>query len=142
MARSYKRDSKGRFASTGGGGKLGKSAKNVGARAEFKAASRDVRVRAKQASDANTRGGVSKASRVRAGERLGTARTAKLKTELKLSGKKSELAALNKAEKRSEKIKNEMAAKKAVSTAKEKAKGTFRGKLAAVKRAITGSKRK
>jgi hypothetical protein len=38
MARSYKRDKKGRFASTGGGGKLGKSEKNEKARAKYKAA--------------------------------------------------------------------------------------------------------
>ena len=36
MARNYKRDSKGRFSSAGGGGKLGKSAKNEKARAKYK----------------------------------------------------------------------------------------------------------
>jgi hypothetical protein len=49
MARTYKRDSKGRFASTGGGGKLGKSAKNEGARAKYKAASSNAREMAKTA---------------------------------------------------------------------------------------------
>jgi hypothetical protein len=47
MARSYKRDKKGRFASTGGGGKLGKSEKNEKARAKYKAAASAARDTAK-----------------------------------------------------------------------------------------------
>lgn len=47
MARSYKRDKKGRFASTGGGGKLGKSEKNEAARAKYKAAASAARDTAK-----------------------------------------------------------------------------------------------
>lgn len=44
MARKYKRDKRGRFASTGGGGgKLGKSAKNEKARAKYKQSRRNVK---------------------------------------------------------------------------------------------------
>ena len=44
MARTYKRDQNGRFSSGGGGGgKLGKSAKNESARAKYKAASGKAR---------------------------------------------------------------------------------------------------
>jgi len=43
MARSYKRDKNGRFAGGGGGGKLGKSAKNEAARAKYKAAASNAR---------------------------------------------------------------------------------------------------
>lgn len=43
MARSYKRDKRGRFASTGGGGKIGKSSKNTTARAKYKEAASKVR---------------------------------------------------------------------------------------------------
>lgn len=97
MARTYKRDSKGRFASTGGGGKVGKSAKNTGARAEYKAAARQTRVAAGMQSRAT--------DKVGAGKRLAAARTAQLKTELKLGGKKKELAALNRAEAKVAKLK-------------------------------------
>ena len=43
MARNYKRDQKGRFSSTGGGGKLGKSAKNIAARTKYKEAASKLR---------------------------------------------------------------------------------------------------
>lgn len=49
MARTYKRDSNGRFAGGGGGGKLGKSAKNNSARAKYKAASGNAREMTKTA---------------------------------------------------------------------------------------------
>lgn len=134
MARSYKRDKNGRFASTGGSGKVGKSAKNTGARAEYKAAARQTRVAAGMSSRAT--------DKVGAGKRLAAARTAQLKTELKLGGKKKELAALNRAEAKSRKIETKMAAQKAVAKGKEKAAKTFRGKVAAVKRSLFGKKKK
>ena len=56
MARSYKRDSRGRFSSTGGGGKLGKSAKNDKARAKYKEASGSARAAIKQANAAKRTG--------------------------------------------------------------------------------------
>lgn len=43
MARNYQRDSKGRFSGTGGSGKIGKSAKNVKARAKYKEAASKLR---------------------------------------------------------------------------------------------------
>lgn len=133
--RKYKRDSKGRFSSGGGGGgKLGKSAKNTGARAEYKAAARQTRVAAGMQSRAT--------DKVGAGKRLAAARTAQLKTQLKLGGKKKELAALNRAEAKSRKIENKMAAQKAVAKGKEKASKTFKGKVAAVKRFLSGGKKK
>ena len=42
MARTYKRDKNGRFASTGSGGKLGKSEKNEKARARYKKSKENV----------------------------------------------------------------------------------------------------
>lgn len=47
MARTYKRDSRGRFSGTGGGGKLGKSEKNEAARAKYKKAASAARDTAK-----------------------------------------------------------------------------------------------
>ena len=43
MARIYKRDSRGRFSGTGGGGKMGKSVKNEKARAKYKEAASKAR---------------------------------------------------------------------------------------------------
>jgi hypothetical protein len=135
MARTYKRDKNGRFSSGGGGGgKVGKSEKNAGARAEYKSASRQERVAAGMHSRST--------DKVASGKRLAQARNEKLKTELSMSGKKKELSALNRAEKRSQKIENQMAAKKAVSKAHERAGKTLKGRLAGVKRALTGGKKR
>ena len=59
MARSYKRDSNGRFAG-GGGGKVGKSAKNMGARAKYKKAAGEAREAARTMFAATKRGTVDK----------------------------------------------------------------------------------
>lgn len=59
MARSYKRDSQGRFSGGGGGGgKVGKSAKNEGARAKYKKASGEAREAARGMAAATKRGKV------------------------------------------------------------------------------------
>lgn len=58
MARTYKRDTFGRFAGGGGGGgKLGKSAKNSGARAKFKEAASRLRDATKTAQKQTARMG-------------------------------------------------------------------------------------
>ena len=138
MARSYKRDKNGRFAGGGGGGggggKGGKSEKNVGARAKYKSAARLERVAAGMHSRST--------DKVASGSRLAYARDEKLKVELAMSGKKRALAAVKRAEKRSRQIENEAAAKKAVGKAHERAGKTFKGRLAGLKRALTGGKKR
>ena len=60
MARTYKRDANGRFAGGGGGGKLGKSAKNTKARAQYKKAAGEGREASRAQSNASKRGTANK----------------------------------------------------------------------------------
>jgi len=57
---AQRRDAKGRFASGGGGGKLGKSAKNTKARAQYKKAAMEARVASRAQSNASKRGTANK----------------------------------------------------------------------------------
>jgi hypothetical protein len=77
MARSYKRDKNGRFSSTGGGGgKLGKSAKNEGARAKYKEASSKARATEKEFGGNSPAAGSKFAKRQIAGAKSGLTRVA------------------------------------------------------------------
>jgi hypothetical protein len=72
MARSYKRDSRGRFSS--GGAKLGKSAKNEGARAKYKEASSKARATEKEFGGNSPAAGSKFAKRQIAGAKSGLTR--------------------------------------------------------------------
>lgn len=85
MARTYKRDTFGRFAGGGGGGgKLGKSAKNSGARAKFKAAASQLRDATKTAQKQAAKAGAPNAM---GRGYLKTARANMTRTTNKLTGR-------------------------------------------------------
>jgi hypothetical protein len=113
--------------------KMGKSAKNQDARKAYKDAARKVRA----VSSVRNKVGAS----VRNGKALIGAKNSLQRTELQLSGKKKELRAFDRQQKKNRQIENKMVAARSVSNAKDRAAGTVRGKIAAVKRFLTGSKR-
>ena len=77
MARSYKRDKNGRFSGAGGGGgggKLGKSAKNEGARSKYKEAASKARATEKEFGGNSPAAGTKFAKRQIAGAKSGLTR--------------------------------------------------------------------
>ena len=77
MARTYKRDKNGRFAGSGGGGKLGKSAKNEAARAKYKEAASNARSAQKEFGGNSPAAGSKTAARAIAGAKSGLTRVTK-----------------------------------------------------------------
>jgi hypothetical protein len=77
MARNYKRDSIGRFSGTGGGGKVGKSAKNESARTKYKQASSKLRSAEKAFGGNSPAAGTQFGKRAIAGAKSGLTRVTK-----------------------------------------------------------------
>jgi hypothetical protein len=97
MARSYKRDSNGRFAGGGGGGgrggKMGKSVKNVAARAKYKNAASKLRSLEKEFGGNSPAAGSKVAKRAIGGARSGLTRVTSNLTGKKGKAPKASAAA-------------------------------------------------
>ena len=171
MARTYKRDSRGRFSGGGGGGRPGTVRKPGGARrtrtapkpksafqrkggklgkANQGVVNKDARALYKQAAGQQRRAVRAMNNSMqdsKSGNRYtyNAARSADRKLvglQLRLSGRKSEYAAQQKRIRESDAIEARQSAQRTVSNARQRAAKTVRGKVAAVKRFLSGGKRR